>query len=74
MTSVNRRDFLRLSAVALSVSPAANFPAQVFADDTEESLPDGLLIQEATIAQLQAAMAATHSHHSPLLLLASATA
>jgi amidase len=32
-------------------------PAQVFADDAEESLPGGLKLQEATIAQLQAAMA-----------------
>jgi len=36
---------------------AAHLPAQVFADDAEESLPGGLKLQAATIAQLQAAMA-----------------
>ena len=36
---------------------AAHLPAQVFAEDADESLPGGLKLQAATIAQLQAAMA-----------------
>jgi amidase len=58
MAPVNRRDFLRLSAATTSAAAvAAHLPAQVFADDVEEGLPGGLKLQEATIAQLQSAMA-----------------
>jgi amidase len=58
MAPVNRRGFLRLSAAATSAAAvAAHLPAQVFADDVEEGLPGGLKLQEATIAQLQSAMA-----------------
>ena len=58
MATVNRRDFLRLSAAAASgAAAAAHLPAQVFADDLEEPLPGGIKLQDATISQLQAAMA-----------------
>jgi amidase len=54
---VNRRDFIRITALATTgAALAASLPSQVFADDSEE-IADGLHLQEATIAQLQAAMA-----------------
>jgi amidase len=58
MGPVNRRDFLRIGAAAASgAALAANLPSQVFADESEE-IGAGLKLQEATIAELQAAMAA----------------
>ena len=54
---VNRRDFIRITALATTgAALAGSLPTQVFADDSEE-IADGLHLQEATIAQLQAAMA-----------------
>jgi amidase len=58
MVPVNRRDFLRLGAAAASgAALAANLPAQVFADEGDQEIAAGLKLAEATIAQLQAAMA-----------------
>ena len=55
--TVNRRDFIRITALATTgAALAASIPGQVFADDSDE-IADGLRLQEVTIAQLQAAMA-----------------
>ena len=57
---MDRRDFLRLSALATSgAALAASVPGEAFAD-AETEIADGLSLEGATIAQLQAAMTAGH--------------